>query len=277
MLAALVIQLALGLVVFQANRQRKANQCFLLLSLVAAAWLCCLYFTLTATAAELAAFWIRQASVSGAVLLFVFNLLRLSIKRNDPTWREIFAQSWPWAIATGIVAVFCQTSYFLERAQLSEMTGSFAPVYRHLFPYLGYFFGAGTVLIISYARDLRRTSANKRAELAFILVGAAVAVGSTLVSGVLGMFVDKSRLVWLAPSRMVLFTLIISYGIATRKIMDVGVLFRRVISYAVLSAYLIGLYALIWWLVSTVLQFSTPLAHSLAHVAAVACAPSPQR
>ena len=51
-LAALVIQLALGFVVFQANRHRKANQCFLLLSLVAAAWLCCLYFTLTAMAAD---------------------------------------------------------------------------------------------------------------------------------------------------------------------------------------------------------------------------------
>jgi len=279
-LAALIIQLALGLIVFQANRHRKANQCFLLLSLVAAAWLCCLYSTLTATAAELAAFWIRQASVCGVILLFVFNLLRLSIKRNDRPWREIFDQSWLWLVMTGIMTVFCQTSYFLERAQLSETTGSFVPVYRYLFLYLAYFLGAGTLLIISYARDLRRSRANKRAELAFILIGAAVAVGSTLLSAALGMFVDKSRLVWLAPSRIVLFTLIISYGIATRKIMDVGVLFRRIISYAVLSAYLIALYALVWWLASTALQFSTPLARSLAHVAAavvIAFAMAPAR
>jgi len=33
-LAAIVIQLALGLTVFQANPRRKSNQCFLLLSAV---------------------------------------------------------------------------------------------------------------------------------------------------------------------------------------------------------------------------------------------------
>jgi PAS domain S-box-containing protein len=100
------------------------------------------------------------------------------------------------------------------------------------------------------------------------------------LSALLGLFLDKSKLVWLAPSRIVLFSLIISYGIATRKIMDVGALLRRVISYAVLATYLIALYAVIWWLFSTALQFSTPLAHSLAHVAAavvIAFAMAPAR
>ena len=39
-LVALIVQLALGLVVFQANRQLKSNQAFLFLSVIASAWLC---------------------------------------------------------------------------------------------------------------------------------------------------------------------------------------------------------------------------------------------
>ncbi len=250
-LVALFIQLALGLVVFQANRHRKANQSFLLLSLVAAGWLFSLYSVLTTNSPTAAAFWIRQASVFGVLLLAVFNLLRLSIKNGERRWPEILRYSWPW-IATSIVVVgFCETNFFLQGAHLSQATGSFVPVYRNFQPYLFYFAGAGAVLILSYALDLRRTTATKRAELAFILIGAAVAVGTTLLSFGLGLFIDPSELTWFPPLRIVLFSLIISYGIATRKIMDVGLLLRRLISYALLAIYLLVLYAFVWCLVAT--------------------------
>ncbi len=60
--------------------------------------------------------------------------------------------------------------------------------------------------------------------------------------------------VTIAPFRVVVFSLIIAYGIATRKIMEVGLFFRRVTGYAVLTAYLLALYGLVWWLVSTALS-----------------------
>src|SRR5436305_13738514 len=82
-LVALFIQLALGLVVFQANRHRRSNQSFLLLSLVAAGWLCSLRYAFVATTSIAAAFWIRQASAFGVLLLTVFNLLRLSITNGE--------------------------------------------------------------------------------------------------------------------------------------------------------------------------------------------------
>ena len=280
-LLALFIQVALGLVVFQANRHRKTNQCFLLLSLVAAGWLCSLYYTLTAATPVVATFWIRQASAFGALLLVVFNLLRLAIRSGERTWPEIFRQAWFWFVTAAAVVAFCQTRLFLQGAQFSHVTGAFIPIYgpRSVF-YFAYFIAAGIAIVIGYARDLKRTTATKQSELAFISIGAAVAVGTTLLSFGLGMFIDRSILTWFPPLRIVLFSLIISYGIATRKIMDVGVLLRRVISYAVLAAYLLGLYALIWWLVSTALQFSTPLAHPFAHAAAavvIAFAMAPAR
>ncbi len=60
---------------------------------------------------------------------------------------------------------------------------------------------------------------------------------------------------------------VIAYGIATQKIMDVGALLRRMISYGLLTAYLLALYALVWWLVVMALH-SSPQSHSIAHVAA---------
>lgn len=272
--AALFIQLALGLVVFQANPHRKSNQSFLLLSLVAAGWLYSLYYAVSATTAPRATFWIREASVFGALLLVVFDLLRLSIKSGERPWREILRYSWVWLIASALVIGFCQTTLFLQGTQFSARTGAFAPIYGpHSIFYFGYFIAVGIIVVANYARDLRKTTASKRTELAFILIGATVAVGTALLSFALGLFVDRSTLTWFPPLRIVLFSLIISYGIATRKIMDVGVLLRRLISYALLAAYLLSLYALVWWLVATALQHSSTNAHTIAHVtAAVAIA-----
>jgi signal transduction histidine kinase len=175
---------------------------------------------------------------------------------------------------------FCQTNLFLEGSQPSHATGAFIPIYRHLLPYFGYLTVAGVILLVNYARDLRRTTATRRTELAFILIGAAVAFGTILLSFTLGIFIDRSLLTWFAPLRIVLFSLIISYGIATRKIMDVGVLLRRLISYVLLATYLLLLYAFVWWLVVTALQSSVANAHTIAHVTAavvIAFAMAPAR
>src|SRR5438270_9827865 len=62
--------------------------------------------------------------------------------------------------------------------------------------------------------------------------------------------------------------------------MEVGVLLRRLISYALLAAYLLALYALVWWLVTTALQSSITNAHTIAHVTAaivIAFAMAPAR
>ena len=68
-LAALLLQITLGLAVYQANRRRLANQCFLLLSVTIAAWLGSLYFAFVAeTPAGCAASVFEQASSRGGFL-----------------------------------------------------------------------------------------------------------------------------------------------------------------------------------------------------------------
>jgi PAS domain S-box-containing protein len=273
-LVALAIQSILGLAVFQANPWRKPNQCFLLLSAVIGGWLACLYFSFSATTSAEVEFYIREASAAGALILTVFNLLRVSIQQQNRRWQEILSDAWIWLIAAIAVVIFCQTRFFLEGARFSRAPGaSFllpVPVYgRGAAFYFLYFVIAGLAVIINYARDVRQTTGGTRAELAFILTGAFVAIAATFLSFILGFFMERSWLVGAAPFRIVLFSLIVGYGVATRKIMEAGFFLRRAISYALLTAYLLALYALIWWLVDSAFE---PLfgrsTRSAAHVTA---------
>jgi two-component system nitrogen regulation sensor histidine kinase GlnL len=279
-LVAIIIQLGLGLVVFQANPRRKVNQCFLLLSLAIGAWLGALCLVLLAGSAQSARLAIREASAAGAVILTIFNLLRLSIKNPSRKWKQLLAESWPWLFATLAICLFCQTGFFLQGVRLSHPQGKVIADYGNASVlYAIYFVLAGLILLVNYGRDFKGARAGQRNELAIILVGVGVTIGITLLSFVLGFAIDRPSLLWLAPLRVVLFSLIISYGIATRKIMEVGTLLRRIISYTLLVAYLLALYAVVWWVVSTALN-SIPNHRSIAHVAAaivIAIAMAPAR
>src|SRR5678816_3235240 len=72
-----------------------------------------------------------------------------------------------------------------------------------------------------------------------------------------------------------------AYGIATRKILEVGFFMRRAIAYLLLATYLIALYLLIWWL--SVAVFVPIVGHdgrAIAHIVAalvIAFAMAPAR
>jgi GAF domain-containing protein len=284
-LIALNLQIGLGVVVFQANWHRRSNQCFLLLSFVTAAWLAGLYFAVGARDAVTAVYSIRAASAAGVCALVVFTLLRESIVRSREPWSVILADSKVWLITGGGLALFSLTGFFLKSVQFSPNADLTAPSPVYWVPgeilYFACLAAMGVTVIFNYARDVRRAAGRERFELTFILIAAGVTIGTILVATALAAFVDPSHLVWFAPFRAVLFNLIIAYGIATRKLMDVGLFLRRLISYTLLSLYLLALYAIVWWLVGEVLA-SAQLheARSIAHVAAgivVAFAMAPAR
>jgi len=283
-LIALLTQLALGLTVFLANRHRKSNQAFLLLSLAAAAWLASLYYILTATSLPAAQIGIREASSAGILIIAMLNLLRLSIGRANSDWRSILGQSRVWLIVTAAIIVLCQTKFFLQGVRILRVGSQPTPVPIYgpgVYIYVSYFVGAIALLGVTTWRDLRRTTGGERTEIAFILIGGIAAVVVSLpLSLLLGGFFRPSQLSWFAPFRVVFFSIVVAYGIATRKMMEVGVLLRRFISYVLLGTYLLALYALVWWLVATALRSSVPNAHTVAHVAAavvIAFAMAPAR
>src|SRR5205085_7005748 len=92
-----------------------------------ASWLGSVHFALWATDAVVAELAIRQASVAGALALFMFNLLRLSARDRDQGWRSILGRSRVWLGATAGIVVLCQTSFFLKAATIPHPMGSAPP------------------------------------------------------------------------------------------------------------------------------------------------------
>ena len=255
-LTALVLQLALGVAVFQGNPKRLVNQCFLLLSITIGCWLGSLHYAFTAGDPATAEFGIRQASAAGALYIAMQNLLRLSVRYGQKGWATVLRNSHAWFFLTAGIIVLCQTKWYLQGARLSNAAGFAGPIAVYgpgIYVYAAFFVCAIAALLVSSLRDLRQTSGAEHAELAFILIGGIAALGFTMsLSFILGFFFEPSRLIWFAPFRVILFSLVISYGIATRKMMEVSFFLRRALSYLVLIGYLLVLYAVVWWLVLTV-------------------------
>src|SRR6476661_1742808 len=274
-IVALLGQIGLAFAVFQANPKRRSNQCFLLLSMAICVWLMYRYFGLSTRVPAVAELCIRESCAAGAVILALLNLLRLTIRNRQSRWRDLLRESIPWFAVGLAVVVLCQTSFFIKgvRLNVDNITGLSAP---DPIPGAGflifniYFLAAIATLGFQLTRDLRMLAGSQRSEMAFIMIGAVVMlVSSVPLQLLLKLFVDTSKLLWLGPFRIVLFSLIIAYGISTRKIMDVGLFLRRAMSYAVLTAYLLALYGAVWWLVVQVtasLFYSTD--HTFAYIAA---------
>lgn len=275
---ALVLQGGLGLAVFQSNPKRKSSQCFLLLSLTIALWLATLYIAFTTPNEAIAEFTIRQASVAGALILTTFNLLRLSIREGQRGWGAILRRSRLWLVACFGVIILCQTKWFLLGVRMPDVLGltAPAPIYGPgVNIFFGYFIGGLLFLMIGAVRDLRQTQGGEHAELAFVLIGGIFTIVlGTLATAVLSQYFDPGRLLWFSPFRALFFSAVVAYGIAARKVMEVGLLFRRIISYLLLTTYLLAVYAAIWWLVAHVIRgTSVEHARNIAHViAAIAIA-----
>lgn len=271
---AFIIQLWLGVAVFRANPKSSANGSFLLVTLCISAWLLSLQSAYNAYNAARAAFWIRNASASGILVVNAFNLLRLAIVSRHCAGRRI-AQSAAILALPSIVAIgLCYTPLFLKSAGFkhgaSEEDLVPQPVYGPLFAlYVAFILVTAGAVIGCYFRDARRATGIQKVELQFGVAGAVALMLFTFVGLALQPVLPRAAAVRLAPFRFVVFSLIIAYGIATRKIMDVGFFLRRVASYAVLVAYLLVIYAVVWWLVFTVAYpAARSEARSIAHVAA---------
>jgi PAS domain S-box-containing protein len=283
-LAALVLQLGLGIAVFESNPKRKSNQAFLLVSVAIAGWLSTLFFGLTTNNLGVVETSIRSASAAGALLLTLVNVLRVSIRRSDENWPSILRRCWGWIVTAALIGAFCFTEFFLKSVSRGQGAAHSSPIPNYgsgYYVYAIYFAAAVGLLIIGCIRDLRQTTGGRHAEMAFVTVGAIAALLSSVpLAVVLSLFFDTSNLVWTAPFRIMLFSMVVAYGVATRKIMEVGLFFRRVMSYFVLTAYLIALYSFVCWLSLKALRPFLANAETIAYLMAalvIAFAMAPAR
>jgi signal transduction histidine kinase len=244
---ALVTSAGIGLVVFAANRRRSANQAFFILTLTIASWLGSVLHAFQSTTASTASFWIRSASITGGFLPVAISLLRVSIVYPGLSLFKLGRRIPILFIAYGLNVVYCLTSLYLVGA---EIPAHGVPNARYgslslLFPI--YFIGSLVCVFVSLIQNLRKATGITRAELEYLLAGLGCLFGVGLFAAIIPLITHNSQSVSVAPLCFVLMNAMIAYGIATRRILSVGALLRRALSYLLLVLYLGGIYWAAQW------------------------------
>ena len=146
---AMIVQSALGVVVFYANPKRRSNQCFLLLTLVILAWLSSILTAFLSQSEFTARVGIRESFVFGYLYLLTINLFRRSIISERDSWQSIILTSKRWLAVGLLVSILCQTPFFLREANLSPGNAAPSAVYGPgIYLYTAVFAGAVVFLII---------------------------------------------------------------------------------------------------------------------------------
>ncbi|MDD2709765.1 MAG: ATP-binding protein [Verrucomicrobiae bacterium] len=271
---ALLVNGLLGWVVYRANSRRVANLHFLTLSMILVVWLLFLGAAMVAGNASWSAFFIRQASSAGIFVPVGFNLLRLAVLYREETWMQIVLRSRSWFVWNLAVCAFCQTPFFLKDVVLAGggMASAYSvpePVYEVGFVlYCFYFMGITGMCFFRLVEDVRRTTGVRRNELYFILLACVGLLIGVVMAFILPLITGNSQFIRFVPLGVAVFDGMIAYGIATRRILDVEAILRRVVAYAILVFYVGSLYGAAWFLTRRLLWLLTPYSAEWAHLVA---------
>lgn len=245
----IAVDAVVGLIVFYTNPQRRANQSFLLLSLLLLIWQSCMAAAFLSPNLHLATVFIRGCMTVGAMIPICCDFMRAAIVCPTDSWRRIIARSPLWfgiSVVMGVVAMThlfvlgaTYPAHFLNARPIPD------PVYSAAFPIYGVFFVFGLMaLLFRFVHALRTTTGIQKTELQFISLG----TGATVFMGIITAFIvplfsNNSQSVQLTPLSVLCLYIVIAYGIATRRIMNVAYFMRRLTAYALLLIYLAALYA----------------------------------
>ena len=234
----------LGLFVYWTNAKRRANQFFLILSVLIAGWLACLALAFNAVDAVQLEFWVRQSPAAGVCILAGFHLLRLSVTHGSRSLLEVFYLARRWLFGTALIIALCQTRFFLVSVELPADGVNLNAVMEYGPGFIVcnlYYVLALIFLVTKFVSDIRRNTGIQRVELQFILLGCAACI---FVGVVFAMIIPlimggASESVAFAPLNTIAMGVIIAYGIATRRIMGVADILRRTTAYGLVTVYLV--------------------------------------
>jgi len=253
---AIGVGFILGLVVFLTNPKRHTNQFFFLLAVLLTCWMTCQAIGFTSQTLTRVATYIRICMMIAVFIPLAFDWLRVTITHPKLSGRSIFISSPFWFILCLGIAALSLTHIFVRGAVFPEGRTLLEPDYAPLFPlYVVYHISGLSILLYRYFRDVKHETGAKKTELQIVILGCAtgltVGIGITLI---LPLITGNSQFAMLTPLSVICLYLTIGYGIATRRIMDVASLLRRLSAYALLVIGLAGLYAGVWFLTEVILR-----------------------
>jgi PAS domain S-box-containing protein len=273
-IAILLVCLAQGVLIFLNNPRRLVNQCFLILTANLSIWLTFMMLAFQGASAAEVAGYVRATNAVAIFLPYFFDCLRHAIVEPH---RRLLQVLWakPYRVtACVLMAAMCQTTFFLRDVVMpaDPAIDIAEPVYGPGIALYGVFFmGTFFMTVFLYFRAAAIAQGIKKTELQFVILAwAAGTVVGVLFSIVLPVVVGAAQTVQLLPAVAFVILTTIAYGIATRRIMDVPHVLRRVTAYGLLALYLSALYSAVWILslvvARDVFHSHLPIPHLLATV-----------
>ncbi|MBN2163533.1 MAG: hypothetical protein JXR25_11625 [Pontiellaceae bacterium] len=254
-IAVFVINIALGLAVFATNHKRTANQLYLILSFIIALWLGSNWIILHTASIFTAKIFVQLATAVAIFIPASCHLLRLSILHPSDSWTSCLFRARKLLVLCLATSLICFSPYFISGVNLAPGSSGDAPIAEPdygwaFFIFTTVFVGMVTSLLITFISDRKRLTGFPRIELEFITTGYSMAlVLGTLCGLLVTLFTGSSQTVPMANATSILaLTLIIAYGIATKRILGIATILRRFTAQVLLMAYLIALYVLVWQL-----------------------------
>ena len=252
LLFVVVANLLVGGFVLITNPIRTQNRLFFIFLILMAFWSSMVMSVLGSPSAEKAAFSIRLANGVGVALALAFHFLCFSIILEDNRVSSIFRKSWLRVILAFPMAALAMSPWTIQSVVMpgSEGTQSVipVPVYNNLInaPVQAFIILSFISTIWKSIRFLKRLEGIRRAELQFTLLGVAcgVAIAFFLVLALPLLFRDMVPQQF-GPFCVLPINLIIAYGIATHRIMDVPAFLQRITAYSLLAVYLTILYIVV--------------------------------
>ncbi len=254
--AAIACHLLLGFVVFVTNPRRPINRNFLLITIILAGWVAGIEFSFIDTDLERVGWWIRVCSAWGALAPVAIAVLHTSIIHYDESWGAQLRRMRPWIVLAFVFSLYCLSPYYLKSVGLASAPGAGVgsivprPVFHPaVFVHYAYLLVSACTIAYMMIRDQfrPRVSGVHRVELQFIWLCAMTIFATTVVSVALQLVMHGGRLIRHAAFlRVIIFDVIIAYGITSRGIMQIRAVVRLTLSYLLLSLYAGVIYALGW-------------------------------
>jgi signal transduction histidine kinase len=257
---AVAVTFTLGGFVIRTNPRRTTNQIYLLFSFQSGLWLICLACAFLSKDMEIAAKWIHASHSVGALIPMMAEWLRLAILNPNTSIIKIAKKDPILLGSTLFLSFLSQTSFIIKGAYIPDIPHASALipeiVFGKLYPlYAAYFTIVLGILGYRFWQSRRQATGMQRAELDFAGFGAVLSLSSALAVSILTpLLTGNSQSAFLSSLSVMILNITIAYGIATRRIMDMAHLFRLVIAYSLLAAYLALLYLAVWSSVSFLLR-----------------------
>jgi signal transduction histidine kinase len=249
-LTGLIGNALLGLFVLQANPRRTVNVGFFILTVMAVLWLGAMFACSLPHSDLPLLFWVRQTSALGGLIPFGIFILQFAMAHPDvPLSRALYTLRY-WLLVGFSMFLLCHSSVFAISVRNPTAT-EMVPVVEY-----GWGFGVFIVffiivigaLIVGFCKAGKLQTGLQKEELQFLQMGCVLGLVAGVFFLTLAQVLHNQEISRFLPLSALVLDGFVAYGIATRRILAVSTVLQRVIAYALMTCYLVGLYIATAWL-----------------------------